>query len=254
MSKNSVLISGATSGFGKAVALKLAKDGYKIIAIARRDEKLEELKEQIEFLGSKCLTFKCDVKSKDEIANFIQNLPSEFEDVEILINNAGLALGQSSILETSLEDLEIMVDTNIKGVLNLTKAVLPIMKARNSGYIFNLSSVAGNWPYFGGHVYGASKAFITQFSLNLRNDLRGSKIRVTNIEPGMAKTEFSEVRFKGDKQKADAVYESIDCLQAEDIAQVIFDCINLPQRVNLNRIEIMPTAQTWAGFHFERDL
>lgn len=253
MTKNTVLISGASAGFGRAIALKLAKDGYKIIAMARREDKLQKLKEEIEFLGAKCLTFCCDVRDKEEIDNFFKNLDEEFKDIEILVNNAGLALGQSSILETSLEDLEIMVDTNIKGVLNLTKAVLPIMKARNSGYIFNLSSVAGTWPYFGGHVYGASKAFITQFSLNLRNDLRGSKIRVTNIEPGIAKTEFSEVRFKGDIAKAEAVYENIAYLHAEDIAQVIFDCINLPQRVNLNRIEIMPTVQTWAGFHFERD-
>ena len=170
-----------------------------------------------------------------------------------MVNNAGLALGLEGANEANLDDWEIMVNTNIKGLLYVTKAVLPQMKERKSGYIFNIGSIAGNWPYFGANVYGATKAFVKQFSLNLRNDLKGTNIRVTNIEPGFAQTEFSLVRFKGDKQKADSVYENITALSAEDIAKVIFSCVNLPPHVNINNLEVMPTSQTWAGFDFFKE-
>ncbi len=146
-----------------------------------------------------------------------------------------------------------MIDTNIKGLLYATKAVLPVMMKRKSGYIFNLGSIAGSWPYEGANVYGSTKAFVQQFSLNLRNDLKGTNIRVTNIEPGFSKTEFSNVRFKGDDKKADAIYDGLKPLSGEDIANLIFTLSKLPLHVNVNRLEVMPTAQTWAGFALERD-
>jgi len=170
----------------------------------------------------------------------------------VLVNNAGLALGLEGVAQTSIEDFETMVDTNIKGFLYSTKAVLPLMIARKSGYIFNLGSTAGAWPYPGSHVYGASKAFVKQFSRNLRNDIRGTGIRVTEIAPGICKTEFSEVRFGGDKAKADAVYEGVEYITAEDIAQIVLNCLNMPHRVNINVVEAMATQQTWAGLFIEK--
>ncbi len=170
-----------------------------------------------------------------------------------MVNNAGLALGQERVLEANLDDFETMIDTNIKGLLYATKAVLPIMNRRKSGCIFNLGSVAGAWPYPGANVYGATKAFVKQFSLNLRNDVKGSNIRVTEIAPGIAKTEFSVVRFKGDEDKSDSVYNSTQYLKAEDIAKIVLDCINLPKHVNINTLEVMPTTQSWAGFFFEKE-
>jgi len=182
----------------------------------------------------------------------VANLPQEFRDIEVLVNNAGLALGLEGVAQTSIEDFETMVDTNIKGFLYSTKAVLPLMIARKSGYIFNLGSTAGAWPYPGSHVYGASKAFVKQFSRNLRNDIRGTGIRVTEIAPGICKTEFSEVRFGGDKAKADAVYEGVEYITAEDIAQIVLNCLNMPHRVNINVVEAMATQQTWAGLFIEK--
>lgn len=248
--KNTAFITGATSGFGKEIAEILVKNGYKIIILGRRLEKLKAI--QDEFGSELVHIINADIRDKERIFSEVEKLPENFQDIEILINNAGLALGQDLVHEASIEDFEVMIDTNIKGVLYATKAVLPIMIKRDSGYIFNLGSVAGKWPYLGANVYGGTKAFIEQFSLNLRNDLRGKKIRVTNLAPGIAKTEFSLVRFKGDAKKSDAVYEDTEFLTAQDIAQVIFNCINLPKRVNINSIELMPTSQSWAGFYFER--
>ena len=180
-------------------------------------------------------------------------MPENFKDIEVLVNNAGLALGQERTIDASIEDFETMVDTNIKGLLYSTKAVLPIMTQRKSGYIFNLGSVAGHWPYPGGNVYGGTKAFVKQFSYNLRNDLLGTGIRVTEIAPGLCKTEFSEVRFKGDKAKADSIYANTQFITADDIATMVLNCLNLPKSVNVNLLEVMATTQTWAGFYFERD-
>lgn len=249
MSKN-ILITGTTSGFGEATALLFAKNGYNTILLARRKERLDSLKDSIAKFGVKAHTICADVRDKKAIFESIESLPKEFKNIEILVNNAGLALGQDKFGDAKMDDLETMVDTNIKGVLYVTKAVLPLMN--KGGYIFNIGSVAGNWSYQGSNVYGGTKAFIKQFSLNLRNDIRGSGIRVTNIEPGLCKTEFSLVRFKGDKEKADKVYENTEFITAENIAQIIYSCAILPKNVNINSLEVMATTQTWAGFFHER--
>ncbi|WP_162165367.1 SDR family NAD(P)-dependent oxidoreductase [Campylobacter fetus] len=247
--KNTAFITGATSGFGEAVARVLVSEGYKLILLARRLDRLENLKKELKNVH----IINADIRDKNGIFKAIDELPEQFRDIEILVNNAGLALGQERVLEANLDDFETMIDTNIKGLLYATKAVLPIMSKRKSGYIFNLGSVAGAWPYPGGNVYGATKAFVKQFSLNLRNDLKGSNIRVTEIAPGIAKTEFSVVRFKGDEQKSDNVYNSTQYLKAEDIAKIVLDCVNLPKHVNINTLEVMPTTQSWAGFFFEKE-
>lgn len=245
-----VLITGATSGFGEATAEKFAKAGYKVIVTGRRKERLEALKTRLSDCDIFPLCF--DVTHKEEVFNAIASLPKEYKNIDILVNNAGLALGLERANEASLDDWEKMIDTNIKGLLYMTKAVLPVMVERKTGYIFNIGSTAGSWPYEGGNVYGATKAFVKQFSLNLRTDLKGTHVRVTNIEPGMAQTEFSDIRFKGDKAKADAVYANSTPLAKEDIANAIFSLAELPEHVNVNRIEIMPTVQSYGGLTVEK--
>ncbi|EAU00476.1 MULTISPECIES: SDR family NAD(P)-dependent oxidoreductase [Campylobacter] len=247
--KGTAFITGATSGFGDAIARRLSLDGYKIIALGRRKERLEKLAGE---LGNTHI-IAADIRDKKAVFDAVKNLPENFKDIEVLVNNAGLALGQEKTIDASIEDFETMVDTNIKGLLYSTKAVLPIMTQRKSGYIFNLGSVAGHWPYPGGNVYGGTKAFVKQFSYNLRNDLLGTGIRVTEIAPGLCKTEFSEVRFKGDKAKADSIYANTQFITADDIATMVLNCLNLPKSVNVNLLEVMATTQTWAGFYFERD-
>ncbi|KAA6230331.1 SDR family NAD(P)-dependent oxidoreductase [Campylobacter sp. LR291e] len=242
-------ITGASSGFGQACARVLAKNNYKIIALARRKEKLQELKEEFK---DRVHILNIDVRDKDAIFNAVKNLPSEFMDIEILLNNAGLALGLSEFDKADIEDIETMIDTNVKGFLYVAKVLIPILRKQESAYIFNIGSVAARNPYFGGNVYCGTKAFVGQFSLALRNDLRDSNIKVTNIAPGLCKTEFSEVRFHGDKKKADAVYENTKYLSADDIAQVILALIKLPSHINVNEIELMPQTQTWAGFHIQK--
>ena len=246
--KGTAFITGATSGFGEAIARALSREGYKIVALARRKERLEALAKE---LGNTHIIV-ADIRDKKAVFDGVANLPQEFRDIEVLVNNAGLALGLEGVAQTSIEDFETMVDTNIKGFLYSTKAVLPLMIARKSGYIFNLGSTAGAWPYPGSHVYGASKAFVKQFSLNLRNDLVGTNIRVTNIEPGLCKTEFSEVRFRGDKAKADSLYENTNFITSEDIATILVNCLNMPGSVNINRVEVMANTQTWAGLAIEK--
>ena len=245
-----VLVTGATSGFGKECAKMFAKNGDKVIATGRRSEKLKELKDELKDFDLLTLCF--DVSDKEAVLENIAFLPQEYKNIDILINSAGLALGIGLSPDALIDDWEQMIDTNIKGLLYVTKAVLPIMIEQKSGYIFNLGSIAGSWPYQGGNVYGATKAFVEQFSYNLRTDLTGTNIRVSNIEPGAAKTEFSDVRFKGNSQKADKVYEGYEPLVATDIANLIFTLANLPSHVNVNSLEVMPTAQTWAGFHIEK--
>lgn len=246
-----VLVTGATSGFGEATATVFAKTGYKVIVTGRRKERLLDLKNTL--VGCDILPLCFDVTNKKEVFDAIASLPAEYKNIDILVNNAGLALGLGKANDADLDDWETMVDTNIKGLLYVTKAVLPIMVERKSGYIFNLGSIAGNWPYEGGNVYGATKAFVKQFSLNLRTDLRGTNIRVTNVEPGFSKTEFSDVRFKGDKERADQVYKGTKALDKEDIANAIFSLSQLPAHVNVNRIEMMPTMQTCGGLFVERN-
>ncbi len=245
-----VLITGATSGFGEATAERFAKEGYKVIITGRRKERLDAFKAR--FPNADILTLCFDVSDRKAVFDAINTLPEAYKSIDILVNNAGLALGLGRVPEADLDEWDTMIDTNIKGLLYVTKAVLPIMVARKSGYIFNLGSIAGNWPYEGGNVYGATKAFVKQFSLNLRTDLRGTNIRVTNIEPGFAETEFSDVRFKGDKEKAAQVYKGTKALDKEDIAHTIFTLSQLPAHVDVTRIEIMPTMQTCNGLFVER--
>ena len=242
-------IIGASSGFGFECARTLAKLDYKIIALARRKERLEELKKEF---GEQIYVIQADVRDKDAIFKAVEQIPAEFKDICVLINNAGLSLGLNKFDELDIDDIETMVDTNIKGFLYVARAVIPLLRAQKSAHIFNLGSVAAKTPYFGGNVYCGTKAFVGQFSLALRNDLRGSNIKVTNIAPGLCKTEFSEVRFKGDKTRADAVYRDTKYLSADDIAKVICAIIALPEHININELELMPVTQTWAGFYAER--
>lgn len=237
-----VLITGASSGFGKATAELLSASGYKLILVARRLDRLEELQTR---LNSPIHIAKLDVTNKVEVQQFFQNLPENFKNIDILINNAGGAIGLDLAYESEIEDWETMIDTNNKGLVYCTREVLKIMTPRNTGHIINIGSIAGTTAYPRGNVYGATKAFVRQFSRNLRADLIGSDIRVSNIEPGMAETEFSIVRFKGDKEKADAVYKDTRALKSEDIANTIEWIIEQPIRVNIDNVEIMPIDQTF---------
>ncbi|MCW8877302.1 MAG: SDR family oxidoreductase [Kangiellaceae bacterium] len=238
------VITGASSGFGYATAKKFAAAGWKVIALARRLEKLESLKQQ---LGQEvCQIREFDVTKQNDIDNFRRWLADEAIQVDLLVNNAGLALGLEPAHKAEQEDWYTMIDTNIKGLIAMTRALLPRMVEANTGHIINIGSIAGSYAYPGGNTYGASKAFVAQFSLNLRADLAGTAIRVTNIEPGLAETEFSVVRFHGDQAKADSVYQGVQPLTADDIAESIFWSANLPPHVNINRIEVMPTCQAFA--------
>ena len=246
--KKTAFVTGATSGFGEAIARRLSKEGYKIVALARREVRLKKLASE---LGDTHINV-ADIRDKKAVFGAVDSLPDKFKDIEVLVNNAGLALGQEKTIVAKVEDFETMIDTNVKGLIYSTKAVLPLLYKQEKGYIFNLGSTAGSWPYPGSNVYGATKAFVKQFSLNLRNDLVGTNIRVTNIEPGLCKTEFSEVRFKGDKEKADSIYEHTNFITSEDIATILVNCLNMPGSVNINRVEVMANTQTWAGLAIEK--
>jgi NADP-dependent 3-hydroxy acid dehydrogenase YdfG len=249
MKNKTVLITGATSGFGKATAELLANEGYKLILVARNQENLEKLKSE---LKTEVFVSSVDITKKEEVKKFFEELTSEFKDVDVLVNNAGLALGLDPATESDIKDWETMVDTNIKGLMYFTRFTLGSMKVRNSGLIINIGSVASSVPYKGGNVYGATKAFVKQFSRNLRADLFGTDIKITNIEPGMAETNFSNIRFKGDTEKAKKVYEGTRALIPEDIANTIKWVIDQPLRVNIDNIEIMPIDQTFGGMVINR--
>ena len=246
--KKTAFVTGATSGFGEAIARRLSKEGYNIVALARREDRLKKLANE---LGDTHIIV-ADIRDKEAVFKAVESLPDKFKDIEVLVNNAGMALGLEKTIDAKVEDFEAMIDTNVKGLIYSTKAVLPLLYKQEKGYIFNLGSTAGSWPYPGSNVYGATKAFVKQFSLNLRNDLVGTNIRVTNIEPGLCKTEFSEVRFKGDKAKADSIYEHTNFITAEDIATILVNCLNMPESVNINRVEVMANTQTWAGLAIEK--
>lgn len=242
---NIALVTGASSGFGQAICRKLIDDGYKVIGVARRADKLQKLAEE---LGTNFCALPLDVTKKDAVESILLQLPKEFQPIDILINNAGLALGLEPAYQANYEDWETMVQTNIVGLIHLTHHLLPGMVERNFGYIINLGSVAGTYAYKGGNVYGATKAFVKQFSANLRTDLLGKKIRVTNIEPGLCGgTEFSNVRFHGNNEQAAAVYEGVDYITPEDIANTVSWLVNTPTHFNVNALEIMPVAQASAG-------
>lgn len=250
---NSIFITGASSGFGEACARLYAQKGSRLILVARSGNKLQKLETE---LKNKCPvhTITLDVGDRNKVNKSISQLPDEFSSIDVLINNAGLALGMESVDKASMDDWETMIDTNIKGLLYITKAVLPGMVAQNKGHIINIGSIAGSWPYPGGNVYGASKAFVQQFSRNMRADLLGKNIRVTNLEPGIADTNFSNIRLKGDKSKAQAVYENTKPLIARDIAEIIYWISSIPQHVNVNSLEVMPVCQAWGPFSIDRNM
>ncbi len=244
-----LFITGATSGFGLAMAKRFLNSGHLVIAAGRRDELFSELIAQY----PKTLhPIKLDVRDKLAVKLAIDNLPKEFSKIDVLINNAGLALGADAAHKASRDDWEVMVDTNINGVLNCTHYILPGMVERDRGHIVNLGSVAGEFPYPGGNIYGATKAFVHQLTLNLKADLLGSNVRVTCIEPGMCQTGFSEVRFRGDKEKADSLYSGMQALSADDIAETIDWVISRPAHVNINVISLMPTQQAFGAFTVSR--
>lgn len=237
-----IMITGATAGFGEATARLFAQQGWRLILTGRRQARLEAL--QSELGGADKVHISCfDISDKIATARAFDDLPDSFQAIDVLVNNAGLALGLEPAYQTDLEDWERMVDTNIKGLMRCTRHVLPRMQQRHSGYIINIGSVAGNWPYPGGNVYCASKAFVRQFSLALRADLLGSNIRVTNIEPGNAETEFSMVRFKADEARASQLYDKTLALTAQDIANTLWWLVNTPDHLNVTTMEIMPTQQ-----------
>jgi 3-hydroxy acid dehydrogenase/malonic semialdehyde reductase len=250
-SNKTILITGATSGFGEAIARLFAKQGWQLILTGRRQSRLEQL--QSELGGTEKVHICCfDVTDRDAVEHALNGLPTGFEKVDVLINNAGLALGLEPTHTTELDDWEKMVDTNIKGLLYCSRLILPKMVDNGSGYIINIGSVAGNWPYPGGNVYCGTKAFVRQFSLAMRADLLGSGVRVTNLEPGNAETEFSMVRFKEDQQRADSVYENTQALTANDIADTIWWLVNTPKHVNVTTMEVMPTEQANGPFAIYR--
>jgi len=245
-----VFVTGASSGFGAAVARRFAADGARVVVAARRTDRLQGLADEF---GPQILPLQLDVRDRARVAEAVQRLPEEFSAIDVLVNNAGLALGLGPAQAAELDDWDQMIDTNCKGLVYCTRAILPGMVARGRGHVINLGSVAGGYPYPGGNVYGGTKAFVHQFSLNLRSDLHGTGVRVSCVEPGMADTEFSLVRFGGDRAKADGVYAGMQPMTADDIAEAIHWAASLPAHVNVNTIELMATAQSWAPFQVARD-
>ena len=236
-----ILVTGATAGFGTAMTRRFVRDGHRVIAAARRADRLQALHAE---LGAAVLPLTLDVTDADGIAALPGSLPAEWREVDVLVNNAGLALGRDPAHEAPVADWDRMVAVNVSGLMHMTHALLPGMVARNRGHIVNISSTAATYPYPGGHVYGASKAFVTQFSLNLRADLVGLSVRVTDLEPGLVGgTEFSVTRFGGDTTRASAVYAGTVPLSADDIAEAASWVVSLPAHMNINRMEIMPTCQ-----------
>jgi 3-hydroxy acid dehydrogenase/malonic semialdehyde reductase len=250
MSMN-VFVTGATSGFGAAIARRFAQAGHRVIAAGRRVERLDGL--TAEFGSDRVHPLSLDVRDREAVSGVLERLPAGFADVDLLVNNAGLALGLEPAQSADLDNWEAMVDTNVKGLMYVTRAVLPGMVARGRGHVVNISSVAATYPYPGGNVYGATKAFVRQFSLNLRADLFGTPVRVTDVEPGLVGgTEFSEVRFRGDTKRAAKPYEGTEALTAEDIAETVFWVATLPARVNINTVELMPVSQSFAALAVDR--
>lgn len=245
-----VFITGATSGFGEAAARRFASAGARLVLCGRRGERLEALRNGLD-VPVHAMTL--DVRDRDGVAEAIAAIPEEFSAIDVLVNNAGLAAGMGPAQGADLDDWDTMVDTNIKGLLYVTRAVLPGMVARRRGHVLCLGSVAGTYPYAGGNAYAGTKAFVAQFSLDLRADLLGTQVRVTNIEPGMCETEFSLVRWKGDAAQAAKTYAGMTPLSADDIAECIFWAADQPAHVNVNRIEVMPVAQAFGGFAVHRE-
>lgn len=247
-----ILITGASAGFGEAMCRAFTAAGFNVVGAARRMEKLQALAEE---LGGSFYPLQMDVADTSSVPAALQSLPEGFREIDCLINNAGLALGLDSADKADFADWQAMIQTNIVGLTFLTRQILPQMVERKSGYIINIGSIAGNYPYPGGNVYGATKAFVRQFSLNLRADLAGTGIRVTDIEPGLCGgTEFSNVRFKGDDERAAGVYENIRFIRPEDIADTALWLYRRPAHMNVNTIEIMPVAQSFGALPVIREI
>ena len=244
-----VLITGATAGIGAATARRFAGAGYRVVATGRRRERLDAL---VSELGEdKAHPVVLDMRDVEAIGAAVDALPEPFAGVDVLLNNAGLALGTAPAQEGDIDAWQTVIDTNVTGLVAITRKLLPTLIVRR-GAILNLSSVAATYPYPGGNVYGASKAFVSQFSLNLRSDLHGTGVRVTAIEPGMIETEFTIVRTGGDKAASDALYRGMNPMTAEDTAEILFWIATLPPHVNVNTIELMPVSQSFAGFQIAR--
>jgi 3-hydroxy acid dehydrogenase/malonic semialdehyde reductase len=245
-----VLVTGASAGFGAALVRRFAASGARVVAAARRTERLAALATE---LGASVLPVELDVRDRAGVERAIAALPAPFAAIDVLVNNAGLALGLEGAPRADLDQWQQMIDTNCTGLVTVTRAVLPGMVERRRGHVVNMGSVAGSYPYPGGNVYGATKAFVHQLSLNLRSDLHGTGVRVTCIEPGMCGgTEFSTVRFGGDQARADAVYAGVTPLSADDVAEAVLWATTQPAHVNINTIELMPVAQSFAPFQIHR--
>lgn len=251
--KKVVFITGATSGFGRATARRFADAGWALVLSGRRYERLEALKQELQDKVPVHIAA-LDVRDAEAVSAMVAAVPAEFRPITTLVNNAGLALAPEPAQKVALEDWHTMIDTNVKGLVNVTHALLPQLLETGAGAsIVNLGSVAGEWPYPGSHVYGASKAFVKQFSYNLRCDLISTGVRVTDLAPGMAETEFTLVRTRGDQDASEKLYRGTHPLSAEDIAEQIFYIATLPPHININRLEIMPSRQAWAPFAVDRD-
>lgn len=245
-----IIVTGATAGFGEQIARDFVSAGHTVYGTGRRMDKLDALRAE---LGERFVPLCFDVSDTKAVQASLSAI--DLANIDVLVNNAGLALGLEPAHRADLGDWQTMIDVNIKGLVTVTQIVLPFMVANNAGTVINIGSTAGNHPYFGANVYGASKAFVKQFSNNLRADLIGTRVRVTNIEPGMCGgTEFSNVRFKGDDDKAAAVYTGVEFLTAKDISNTVQWVVSQPWHVNINSIEMMPTAQTYAGLAVARDI
>lgn len=244
------LVTGASSGIGASIAQRLSQDGFQIILLARREDRLKEVQEKLE-TGSHLVV--CDINDHAAIDAELAQLPKDFADIDVLVNNAGLALGLETGDKTLWEDWRLMVETNCLSLAYLTRQILPKMVERNTGHVINMGSIAGSYPYKGGNVYGATKAFVDQFSINLRTDLLGTRVRVTNVLPGLlAESEFSSVRFHGDDEAAAKVYDGYEPLLPQDVAEGVSWVVAQPNRVNVNRLEIMPTCQAPGGVVLEK--
>lgn len=248
-----IMITGATAGFGRATAHIFAKNGYDVIITGRRKDRLDELEKELLLAAEiKVLSLNFDVRKLEEVNSVINNLSAEWKAIDILVNNAGLAVGMDHIDKGNIDDWERMIDTNIKGLLYVTRAVSPLMVARKSGHIFNIGSIAGKEAYENGNVYCASKSAVDTLSKSMRIDLLKDNIKVTHIAPGMAETEFSIVRFKGDNEKAAGIYKGIDAMTADDIAGVIYYCATLPAHLCINDLVITPTQQASVNHNYRK--
>lgn len=236
-----VFVTGATAGLGEAIARRFVREGHRVVAAGRRKERLEALRKE---LGERVHAVVLDVRDRGAVERAFATLPAPFAEIDVLVNNAGLALGLERAQEANLDDWDAVVDTNVKGMMYCTRAVLPGMVARNRGHVVNIGSVAAQFPYSGGHVYGASKAFVHQFGLSVRADLLGTAVRLTEVQPGLTRgTEFSEVRYKGDRERAAAPYAGAEVLEPEDIAECVHWAVTRPPRMNVNTIQVMPVCQ-----------